>query len=86
MGKLKLLNCKHLGAPLSRFRFMFEDRLIDDEETPKFLKMMQDDIIDVYHFTTGDATELISLKVVSATVEGWKVRRSYHCVEMIQSL
>ena len=52
------------------FRFLFDGRRINDDETPKVLEMEQDDVIEVYQEQTGgvaeegDKTEYIKLKVV----------------------
>ena len=52
------------------FRFLFDGRRINDDETPKVLEMEQDDVIEVYQEQTGgvaeegDKTDYIKLKVV----------------------
>ena len=35
------------------FRFLFDGRRINDDETPKALEMEQDDVIEVYQEQTG---------------------------------
>ena len=37
------------------FRFLFDGRRINDDETPKALEMEQDDVIEVYQEQTGGA-------------------------------
>ena len=55
---------------ISHFRFLFDGRRINDDETPKVLEMEQDDVIEVYQEQTGgvaeeaDKTDYIKLKVV----------------------
>ena len=55
---------------ISHFRFLFDGRRINDDETPKVLEMEQDDVIEVYQEQTGGAaeeaekTDYIKLKVV----------------------
>ena len=52
------------------FRFLFDCRRINDDETPKVLEMEQDDVIEVYQEQTGgvadegDKADYIKLKVV----------------------
>ena len=52
------------------FRFLFDGRRINDDETPKVLEMEQDDVIEVYQEQTGgvadegDKADYIKLKVV----------------------
>ncbi len=38
---------------MSPFRFLFDGRRINDDETPKALEMEQDDVIEVYQEQTG---------------------------------
>ncbi len=38
---------------VSPFRFLFDGRRINDDETPKALEMEQDDVIEVYQEQTG---------------------------------
>ena len=38
------------------FRFLFDGRRINDDETPKALEMEQDDVIEVYQEQTGGFT------------------------------
>ena len=40
---------------LLNFRFLFDGRRINDDETPKALEMEQDDVIEVYQEQTGGA-------------------------------
>ena len=53
MGKLKKSYSERVGVPVNSLRFLFDGRRINDDETPKGLKMEQDDVIDVYQEQTG---------------------------------
>ena len=46
MGILKKYYSVHLGVPASSLCFLFDGRRINDDETPKELKMEQDDLIE----------------------------------------
>ena len=48
MGKLKKSYSERVGVPVSSLCFLFDGRQINDDETPKQLKMEQDDVIEVY--------------------------------------
>ena len=39
------------------FRFLFDGRRINDDETPKALEMEQDDVIEVYQEQTGGSNQ-----------------------------
>ena len=53
MGKLKKSYSERVGIPVNSLRFLFDGRRINDDETPKGLKMEQDDVIGVYLEQTG---------------------------------
>ena len=67
IGKLKKSFAEQLGVPDSSLMFLFDGRMINDDESPKELEMKQDDVIEVYYEQTGgeDALVSIKLKVVS---------------------
>ena len=48
MGKLKKSYCERVGVPENSLRFIFDGQWINDDETPKGLKMEQDDVIAAY--------------------------------------
>ena len=48
MGMLKKSYAERFGFPVSSLKFLFRGHLINDDESPKALKMEQDDIIEVY--------------------------------------
>ena len=48
MGKLKKSYSERVGAPITSLRFLFDGKRINDEETPRSMKMVCLDIIDVY--------------------------------------
>jgi len=52
MGKLKKSYSERVGVPITSLRFLFDGRMIKDDETPKALKMEQDDVIEVYQEQT----------------------------------
>ena len=45
--------CRLLRKKYFNFRFLFDGRRINDDETPKALEMEQDDVIEVYQEQTG---------------------------------
>ena len=53
MGKLKKSYSERVGAPIASLRFLFDDKRINDDETPKSLEIEQDDVIEVYQEQTG---------------------------------
>ena len=53
MGKLKKSYCERVGVPENSLRFIFDGQWINDDDTPKGLKMEQDDVILVYPEQTG---------------------------------
>ena len=48
-----LIICRFLRTKYFHFRFLFDGRRINDDETPKALEMEQDDVIEVYQEQTG---------------------------------
>ena len=53
MDKLKKSHSERVGVPVSSLCFLFDGHHINDDETPKQLKMEQDDVIEVYQEQTG---------------------------------
>ena len=53
MGKLKKSYCERVGVPENSLRFIFNGQWINDDETPKGLKMEQDDVLAAYLEQTG---------------------------------
>ena len=53
MRKLEKPYSEHVGTPIASLRFLFDGKRINDEETPKSLEMVQDDVIHVFHQQTG---------------------------------
>ena len=74
MQKLKKSYAKREDVRLSSLRFIFEGRRIDDEDTPKDLGMVQDDIIEVYQcFQGGPHPENRNFQFSEAKVAGNKM-------------
>jgi len=48
MGKLKKSYSERVGVPVASLRFLFDDKKINDDETPKQWEMEPDDVIEVY--------------------------------------
>ena len=48
MGKLKKSYSERVDPPIASFRFLFDEKRINDDEAPKSLEMEQDDIIEVH--------------------------------------
>jgi len=55
MIKLKLSFSKRVGIPISCLRFLFEGRRINDNDTPKSLDMVDEDIIEVLRAQTSNS-------------------------------
>jgi len=53
LGKLKKSYSEKIGVPITSLRFLYDGRRTGDDETPKFLKMKQDDVIEVYEAQGG---------------------------------
>lgn len=52
-AKLKKSYSDRIGVPLNTLRFLFEQRRIDDMDTPVLLEMEDEDIIHVLQEQTG---------------------------------
>uniref|UniRef100_A0A023FDA6 Small ubiquitin-related modifier n=1 Tax=Amblyomma cajennense TaxID=34607 RepID=A0A023FDA6_AMBCJ len=53
MGKLKKSYSERVAMSVSSLRFLFDGKRISDDETPKQLEMVNDDVIEVYQEQTG---------------------------------
>lgn len=53
MGKLKKSYSERVAMSVSSLRFLFDGKRINDDETPKQLEMVNDDVIEVYQEQTG---------------------------------
>ena len=76
MGKLKKSYSKRVGAPITSLRFLFDGKRINDEETPKSLKMEQDDVIEVYQ-EFQERRPFQFPRCDMAPYSGWKVTRDH---------
>lgn len=53
MGKLKKSYAERSGVPVNTLRFLFDGNRINDEDTPKSLEMVKDDVIEVFSEQLG---------------------------------
>lgn len=53
LGRLKRSYCSKLGFQVEELRFVFDGHRITDDDTPKSLGMMNDDVIEIYQERTG---------------------------------
>lgn len=53
LGRLKRSYCSKLGFQVNELRFVFDGQQITDEDTPKKLGMINDDVIEIYQERTG---------------------------------
>ncbi|XP_050532560.1 small ubiquitin-related modifier-like [Daktulosphaira vitifoliae] len=53
LGRLKRSYCSKLGFQVEELRFVFDGHRITDDDTPKKLGMMNDDVIEIYQERTG---------------------------------
>lgn len=53
MGKLKKSYSQRMGVPMNSLRLLFDGKRIADDETPKQLGMVDDDLIEVYQEQSG---------------------------------
>lgn len=53
LGRLKRSYCSKLGFQLGELRFVFDGHRITDDDTPKTLGMIDDDVIEIYQERTG---------------------------------
>lgn len=51
--RLKRSYCSKLGFQVDELRFVFDGHRITDEDTPKSLGMINDDVIEIYQERTG---------------------------------
>lgn len=51
--RLKRSYCSKLGFQVDELRFVFDGHRITDDDTPKKLGMMNDDVIEIYQERTG---------------------------------
>jgi len=51
--RLKRSYCSKLGFQVDELRFVFDGHRITDEDTPKSLGMMNEDVIEIYQERTG---------------------------------
>lgn len=51
--RLKRSYCSKLGYQVDELRFVFDGHRITDEDTPKSLGMINDDVIEIYQERTG---------------------------------
>ena len=59
MRDLKNSYSKKVGMPVTDLRFMFLNIKINDDETPKILNLMEEDIIQVFHKGNGCSADAI---------------------------
>ncbi|XP_077553784.1 small ubiquitin-related modifier-like [Haemaphysalis longicornis] len=62
MGKLKKSYSERVAVSVSSLRFLFDGKRINDDETPKQLEMVNDDVIEVYQEQTGGAQAGLELQ------------------------
>lgn len=53
LGRLKRSYCNKLGFSVDELRFVFDGHRITDDDTPKKLGMLNDDVIEIYQERTG---------------------------------
>lgn len=53
LGRLKRSYCSKLGFQVEELRFVFDGHRITDDDTPKSLGMINDDVIEIYQERTG---------------------------------
>lgn len=53
LGRLKRSYCSKLGFQVEELRFVFDGHRITDDDTPKSLGMISDDVIEIYQERTG---------------------------------
>ncbi|KAF6209843.1 hypothetical protein GE061_015595 [Apolygus lucorum] len=56
MGKLKKSYSQRMDIPVASLRFLFDGKRISDDESPKQLGMVDDDLIEVYQEQTGGSS------------------------------
>uniref|UniRef100_A0A1E1WYQ4 Small ubiquitin-related modifier n=1 Tax=Amblyomma aureolatum TaxID=187763 RepID=A0A1E1WYQ4_9ACAR len=68
MGKLKKSYSERVAMSVASLRFLFDGKRISDDETPKQLEMVNDDVIEVYQEQTGGsgvAAEGLDIRLAS---------------------
>lgn len=53
LGRLKRSYCSKMGFQVEDLRFVFDGQRITDDDTPKSLGMVNDDVIEIYQQRTG---------------------------------
>jgi len=53
LGRLKRSYCSKLGFQVEELRFVFDGHRISDDDTPKSLGMINEDVIEIYQERTG---------------------------------
>ncbi|XP_025417283.1 small ubiquitin-related modifier-like [Sipha flava] len=53
LGRLKRSYCSKLGFQVDELRFVFDGHRITDDDTPKSLGMINDDVIEIYQERSG---------------------------------
>jgi len=53
LSRLKRSYCSKLGFQVEELRFVFDGHRITDDDTPKKLGMINDDVIEIYQERTG---------------------------------
>lgn len=53
LGRLKRSYCSKMGFQVEELRFVFDGHRITDDDTPKSLGMINDDVIEIYQERTG---------------------------------
>ncbi|KAF0765599.1 small ubiquitin-related modifier-like [Aphis craccivora] len=57
--RLKRSYCSKLGYQLNELRFVFDGHRITDEDTPKKLGMINDDVIEIYQERNGGGISFV---------------------------
>jgi len=53
LGRMKRSYCNKMNFEVDQLRFMFDGHRICDNDTPKSLGMMNDDVIEIYEIRIG---------------------------------
>ncbi|XP_050435882.1 small ubiquitin-related modifier-like [Adelges cooleyi] len=53
LGRLKRSYCSKMGFQVDELRFVFDGHRITEDDTPKSLGMINDDVIEIYQERTG---------------------------------
>lgn len=57
--RLKRSYCSKLGHQINELRFVFDGHRITDEDTPKNLGMLNDDVIEIYQERSGGGISFV---------------------------